>query len=413
VVVAVAGTPSAASASTATWSPPATLSAASNGQFRQDVAVSASGETVAVWSRTGSNGSRVFAASRPAGGEWSAAVALSAAGDNAAEPSVAIRSDGNAVAVWVGGPGGARLVRGAIRSPDGTWAPPQDVSVPSAVVSSPRMAFDGLDVGVAVWTRSNGTNMIVQAARMRPSLVWQEPSDVSPVGEDASLPDISLASDGQGLLVWQVAGAPVAIKASVHRPHAMWASPVPVSEAGLAGSGPSAVMDATGAGLVVWEQTGTVMSAVLQPTDEWEAPVSVGRGSSPSTDIDDAGVVVAAWRVPASGTGGARIVARTRAAQQWGTPAVISRHGGDTALPDVASAPDGAAVTVAWADDRRLLVRAASTTGSGWDEATVGPSVAGATASVDSAAGGTAVAVFAAPAPGGGGTVEQGSVGTP
>ena len=79
------------------------------------VVVDGAGTAHAVWYRSNGTHNIVQAAVRPAGGAWSAAVDLSAAGQNANQPQVAVDSAGTAHAVWFWYNGANQIVQAAVR----------------------------------------------------------------------------------------------------------------------------------------------------------------------------------------------------------------------------------------------------------------------------------------------------------
>jgi hypothetical protein len=70
---------------------------------------------------------------------------------------------GNAVAVWTRSNGSAAVVQAALRPVGGGWAPPQDLSAAGGDANSPTVAYDGAGNAVAAWGRSNGAHVVAQA----------------------------------------------------------------------------------------------------------------------------------------------------------------------------------------------------------------------------------------------------------
>ena len=95
---------------------------------------------------------------------WLAPQDLSAAGQHAYDPQVAVDGQGNAIAVWQRSDGTNTIVQAAVRAAGGSFGAPQDVSAAGQKAGFPEVAVDGQGNAIAVWSRSNGTNYIVQAA---------------------------------------------------------------------------------------------------------------------------------------------------------------------------------------------------------------------------------------------------------
>jgi hypothetical protein len=160
------------------WLAPQDLSAAGQGAYDPQVAVDGQGNAIAVWHRfdAGTN-TIVQAAARAAasrrrrryftpkrGGSFGAPQDLSAAGQSASFSEVAVDGRGNAIAVWRRFDGTNTIVQAAVRAAGGSFGAPQDLSAAGQTANDPQVAVDGQGNAIAVWSRSNGTNYIVQAA---------------------------------------------------------------------------------------------------------------------------------------------------------------------------------------------------------------------------------------------------------
>ena len=86
------------------------------------------------------------------------------AGQTANDPQVAVDGRGNAIAVWSRSNGTNDIVQAAARAAGGSFGAPQDVSAAGQDAHVPQVAVDGRGNAIAVWSRSNGTNYIVQTA---------------------------------------------------------------------------------------------------------------------------------------------------------------------------------------------------------------------------------------------------------
>ncbi len=153
-VVLLAAMPSPAAAFY--WSLPATnlSEGPNNNAYNPQVAVGVDGATTVVWRRSNGSNFIVQAKTRPAGsGTFSAAVNLSAPGQNAGYPQVAVAVDG---------------------------------------------------ATTVVWQRSNGSNSIVQA-RTRPagSITFAGAVNLSAAGQNATDPQVAVAVDGTATVVWE------------------------------------------------------------------------------------------------------------------------------------------------------------------------------------------------------------------
>lgn len=110
----------------------------------------------------------VLASGAGAAPVWLDELDLSAPGRGATRPQVAVAGDGSAFAVWRRTNGTNLIVQAAVRPAGGAWGAPQDLSQIGQDGTNPQVASNTEGDAVAVWHRSNGTNTIVQAA-VRPA----------------------------------------------------------------------------------------------------------------------------------------------------------------------------------------------------------------------------------------------------
>jgi PKD domain len=154
----------------------------------------------------------VRAAYKPAGGEWQAPVDVSTPGEEAQFPRVALDADGDALVLWGGSTGelGAHaVVQAAYRPAGGSWEAPTDISEDGGNAFPSDVAFDADGNAAVVWTRSNVTHSIVQAAYKPAGQSWEAPTDLSEEGKDAmdavvvlGAPGISSAAKGVATALW-------------------------------------------------------------------------------------------------------------------------------------------------------------------------------------------------------------------
>ena len=203
------------SAGTATWGAVTDLSATGGDAFEPEIGLSSDGtQATAVWSRY--NGTKNIAQSASATisagtATWSAVTDLSATGQSATYPHIALSSDGTrATAVWSRSNGTNFIAQSAsatISAGTATWSAVTDLSATGGGTAGTRIVLssDGTRA-TAVWHRNNGTNAVVQSASATISAgtaTWGSVTDLSAPGQDALIPVIALSSDGtQATAVW-------------------------------------------------------------------------------------------------------------------------------------------------------------------------------------------------------------------
>jgi hypothetical protein len=144
------------------------------------VAMDSHGDAIAVG--VGSRGSRdtIRAVWRPVGKSWQSPLTLyTAPGRVVPQPQMAMSPSGEAVAVWASykGSGTKALIESAIRQPGGSWQTPVKIATVSlqqfevgheteTAVPAPRVAIDPEGKAVAVWFNYSHGDDVVQVAHL-------------------------------------------------------------------------------------------------------------------------------------------------------------------------------------------------------------------------------------------------------
>lgn len=150
---------------------PVELSAQGRHAGRPQVAVDPSGAAVAVWFWPEDDGhNTIQAAIRPPGGAFGSPVRLSAPGESADRPQVSMAPDGTATAIWYRWSGSEQVVQASTRPPNGVFGGPVDLSAPGQDAVDPQVAIGPDGSAIAVWRRGSVGNLTIQSAStVRPS----------------------------------------------------------------------------------------------------------------------------------------------------------------------------------------------------------------------------------------------------
>jgi hypothetical protein len=130
------------------------------------------------------------------------AINVSAAGNDAFEPQVAVDPSGNVIAVWTRSDGTNTRIESANRTPSGPWSSAQILSDPGQSASSPQVAVDPSGNALAVWTRFDGTTDRIQSAFRTAGGSFSAPVTVSDAGGSATGPVVSMDSSGKAVVAW-------------------------------------------------------------------------------------------------------------------------------------------------------------------------------------------------------------------
>ncbi len=257
-----------------TFSAAVDLSAAGRNAFDPQVAVAADGATTVVWRRDDGSNFIVQASTRPAGsgsGTFGAAQDLSAAGRDTAAPEVAVAVDGVTTVVWSRWNGVNSIVQASTR-PAGsgsTFGPAVDLSATTQHAYSPQVAVAVDGATTVVWYRYDGSNWIVQAStRPAGSSTFDPVVDLSAAGRDAYVPQLSVAVDGATTVVWTRSnGSNLIVQASTRAAgSATFGAAVNLSATTQDATDQQVAVAADGTATVVWRRDGPTYRRIQEST---------------------------------------------------------------------------------------------------------------------------------------------------
>jgi hypothetical protein len=130
------------------------------------------------------------------------AINVSVAGQDAFEPQVVVDPSGNVIAVWTRSDGTDLRIQAATRTPSGAWSSPVNISDSGSSASSPAIAVDSSGNALAVWTRVFGAVGRIQASYRPAGGSFGASVNVSDGGGDASAPTVSMDSTGRAVIAW-------------------------------------------------------------------------------------------------------------------------------------------------------------------------------------------------------------------
>jgi Glycosyl hydrolase family 26 len=296
------------------------LSASGEDALAPEVAVAPSGTAVVAWTRSDGADFRVQARRiAPSGTPEEVTRTLSAAGQDALAPQVAVAPDGEATVVWKRFDGFHYLVQVRRIAPDGSSEnPAQRLSEPKGNAVEPQVGVAPDGTATVVWSRFDGSDSIVQARRVEPGgAPAAATQNLSAAGESAIQPRLAVAGDGTATVVWnRFDGAGWIVQGQrISAAGAPEGAVQNLSAVGRSAAEPNLALGPDGSAVVVWDR------------------------------FDGGSFVVQARRLDPGGA-------------PQGAPVQLSAGGRDAAEPEVAIAPDGTA-TVLWSrfDGSAFLVQ--------------------------------------------------------
>ncbi len=263
---AALGFPAAAAAHR--WSLASPLSEA--GADLTDTAMGSHGDVAVAWERLIPGGVAVQIATRSPFGSFLPVVTLSPAGAESRSPQVAEDAAGEATAVWFASVGGSNFLVEAATVADGIPSTPVTLSAAGQNAVSPTVAVNERGDAIVAWRRSNGANEIVQASFRPAGGSFSPPVNLSPEGRNGDLPRVAIDAAGDAAVVWDSSdgGSEVVEEATRSAAAGSFAKPVVLSNEAESAQEPVVAMSAEGDTAVAWIRsngTNEVVQAVTRP----------------------------------------------------------------------------------------------------------------------------------------------------
>ncbi|MFZ1925148.1 MAG: choice-of-anchor Q domain-containing protein [Solirubrobacteraceae bacterium] len=295
-------------------------------------------------------------ASPAAASVWTAAANLSEEGQSAYGPQVAMDASGDATAVWTRFNGSNDVVETAVKTAEESWGTPVTVSEAGEEASEPQVAVDGAGDATIVWRRFNGSNYVVQVAVKPAGESWEKPATVSEAGEEASEPQIAVDAAGDATAIWthyiglSSGGMSNYVVQTALKPAGeAWEEPTTVSEESQEeGLEPQVAVDDAGDVTAVWKRfiygQGRLIQTVAKPVGKpWGTPTTFEDGGDPRIAVNAAGDTAVVW-TKYYGPGDVVQEAVKPVGEPWVKPAALSED--EASAPQVAVDASGDATAV-------------------------------------------------------------------
>jgi hypothetical protein len=286
-------------------------------------------------------------ASGHAAAGWLPPVTISTSGGDALTGEVAVDSAGNALALWARSQGKRWVIQAVYRPLHGLWQAPRDLSAPSSLAGAPQVAFDRDGNALAVWERSDGNHLFVQASsRSRPSGRWSKPQDLSRGGGDCVFPQVAIDADGNALAVWlRSVNGFWSVQAAFRPRGSTWQPPETIDREPAGAVSPQVVFDPRGNAVAAWAAlVGTkwaIMTADRLRAGGWGKPEALAlAGDYPRVRlrlaVDGRGAAVVVWEGLHALHSVIQAAVRSTPRQQWSGVRDLSDDSSDAVSPQLA-----------------------------------------------------------------------------
>ncbi len=183
-------------------------------------------------------------------------------------PQVAVGVDGATTAVWTRSDGSNFIVQAKTRpAGSSTFGAAVNLSATTRDATDPQVAVGADGATTVVWVRNNDSNYIVQA-RTRPagSSAFGVAEDLSAPEQNAGSPQVAVAVDGATTVVWYRSNGSNVIVQARTRPagSGTFGAPENLSDAGQDASSQQVAVGADGATTVVWSRSDGSWNDIVQ-----------------------------------------------------------------------------------------------------------------------------------------------------
>jgi hypothetical protein len=296
-------------------------------------------------------------------------VTLSQAGQSAGSAQVGVDADGDAVVVWRRFNGFNFVIQARTRSATGVAGPLQEITATGQNASLPQVGVAANGDALIVWVRSDGTTSRVQARSRSAAGVLGPVQTLSPAGVNASNPRVAVAPNGRSVIMWQLADR---IQARARSAAGVLSAAQTLSGTGTTVQEPCVGIADNGNAVFAWlryngsfnvlQVRGRSAAGTLGPVQFVSLPNT--QAATPDIAVDASGDALLVWEK--SLTGPTVVQARSRtAAGALGPLRTLSltNIGTGAFYPQIGMQDDGDAI-VAWRRiDSRIQVRTVSAAG--------------------------------------------------
>ena len=284
----------------ATWTTPVSISSPGLDSFMAQIAIGLDGTRVITWYGADGNGNNLVQASSSLdqGATWSSPTSLSAAGQDAQAPVIAVAPDGTFTIAWSVFNGVEAVTQTSTSTDHGaTWGSAVTISGTGGDAGGPALTAAADGTIIATWRRYDGSSYLVQAtSSVDQGVTWGTPTTLSAPGENGNEQQVIAAPDGTITAVWyRLNGSYYVVQASTSIDQgSTWSAPLDLSTPGRTARAPQLTAATDSALTVVWH--GEVVGiSFVQATSLLIAAAAAPAGASlPATGTDAGPVGVAA-----------------------------------------------------------------------------------------------------------------------
>ncbi len=337
------------------WSGAVWLEAGARNATNPQIAMDNNGNAIVVWQQVDSSGNQSILANRYSAGAWGGAVWLEAGTGQATNPQVAMSSSGNAIAVWsqVDSSGNQSIL--ANRYSTGAWGGAVWLEAGAGDASDPQIAMDNNGNAMVVWQQVDSSGSMSIFANYYSAGVWGGVTLFESAIGTASNPQIAMDINGNAIVGWEQwdsSGNHKSILVNLYS-DGSWEPYTLFTSEGLVIIWDLQIgMDNNGHAIAAWVQHPTAgpheIYARYYSAGAWE-PVErlsyIEPCEKPQIAIDNNGNAIVIWNAYNQSTWHSDIYATRYSAGAWGAVKQLT-SAGECRNPQIAMDKNGSAIVV-------------------------------------------------------------------
>lgn len=274
------------------WQDVISLSALGQQASAPQAVMDTNGVATLVWSQF--NGiSNVVQSIRHRRGVWGAVTNVSAIEQDTKLPQLAVDSEGNIMVVWMQANGVIFNVQGRRWSSADGWGAISPLSSVSENANTPMITGNRVGSAIAIWTQQNAVGLWTVRSRQFRNGSWGEPWAFADSGQNAYVPGIASDNSGSATAVWSRSNGNELIVRGSHFKNGEWTPSKALSKAGHNAEFQAVAMLGSDRATTVWLRSNgerQVVQAIQGNYDIDRFTLSVSKSGSGSVISEPAGI---------------------------------------------------------------------------------------------------------------------------
>ena len=333
------------------WGIPVRVSNNSGGAGAPQIRMYPNGNAIAIWIQSDGTYSSIYSSTYTLGSGWGASLLVENNTGDAYLPVIAIRSNGDAIAIWQQNDGTYTSIYGNYYTSNVGWGAATLVENSIRDASWPDLGINNNGDAVAIWSQSNGVATSIYANYFTVAGGWAGATLLESSNQSAGDPQVAVDVNGVAIAVWrQRDGTYNSIYANQYLNGVGWGSATLIESSIGDAHEPKISFSPNGNAMAAWDQYNG--SDYCFFVNNYTANVGWGTASNVKCNASDVDIVyykndeaMAAWAIW-DGSKVSLEASKYVAASGWSSPEMISNNSASTDVVQIATNQNGVTLAV-------------------------------------------------------------------